>query len=106
MTFRISGILLLLYCLVFEAQAQFPKSLRDGLKTYLTADSSTFIKLNFTSQIWVRSNDNNPGTTVNGQQESNTFDVGLRRTRLVLSGQLTDRVFFFLQFGQNNIGYL
>ncbi|HQQ96280.1 MAG TPA: hypothetical protein PLX35_03410 [Cyclobacteriaceae bacterium] len=106
MTLRTSGVLLVFCCLVFDAQAQFPKSLRDGLKTYLTPDSSAFIKLNFTSQIWVRSNDNNPGTTVNGQPESNTFDVGLRRTRLVLSGQLTDRVFFFLQFGQNNIGYL
>ncbi len=87
-------------------EAQFPSRLKDGWKTYLSADSTTFIKLNFVSQIWVRYNDNNPGTTINGQLENNTYDVGLRRTRLVLSGQLTDRVFFFLQFGQNNIGYL
>ena len=86
--------------------SQFPARLKDGLKTYLTPDSTTYLKLNFVTQVWVRFNENNPGSTVNGQPESSTYDVGLRRTRVVLSGQLTDRVFFFVQFGQNNVGYL
>jgi len=100
---RIAFLFLLLPTFV---QAQFPAALKDGLKTYLTPDSSSFIKLDFTAQIWVRYNDNNPGTTVNGQLEAATYDVGLRRTRVVLSGQLTSRVFFFLQYGQNNMNYL
>jgi hypothetical protein len=87
-------------------QTQFPAKLKDGWKTYLSADSTTFIKLNFLSQVWVRFTDNNPGTTINGQLENHTYDIGLRRTRFVLSGQLTDRVSFFVQFGQNNLGYL
>lgn len=101
-------LLFVLFCWlsIFEVQAQFPAHLKDGLKTYLSPDSLTFIKLNFVSQVWVRQNDNNPGTTINGQPESSTYDVGIRRVRFVLSGQLTDRVFFFVQFGQNNLNYL
>lgn len=104
LTRRLVLALFLLFPLI--GYGQFPASLKDGLKTYLTKDSTAFIKLNFVSQIWVRYNDSNPGTTVNNQLEPYTYDVGLRRTRLVLSGQLTDRVFFFIQFGQNNINYL
>ncbi len=43
---------------------------------------------------------------VNGELEPNTFDVGLRRVRLVMSGQLSKRVSFFFQFGQNSFNYL
>ncbi len=87
-------------------QSGFPASLRDGLKTYLSPDSSTYLKLNFVSQIWLRYNESNPGTTVNGELAPSTGDVGLRRVRLVLSGQLTPRVFMFVQFGQNSFSYL
>jgi hypothetical protein len=86
--------------------AQFPARLKDGLKTYLSNDSSAFIKLNFVGQVWTRYNQNNPGSTVNGELENNTFDVGLRRVRFVMSGQMTKRVAFFVQFGQNNFNYL
>ena len=84
--------------------ADFP--LKDGLKTYLTPDSTTFLRLNFVAQSWVRLNENNPGSTVNGELASSTGDVGLRRVRLVMSGQLTQRVFVFVQFGQNSFSYL
>jgi hypothetical protein len=83
-----------------------PPGLKEGLKTYLSPDSTTFLKLNFLAQTWVRLNESNPGTTVNGQPEPHTVDVGIRRLRLVLSGQLTPRLFLFLQFGQNNFSYL
>jgi len=86
--------------------AVVPASLKDGLKTYLTADSTTFLKLNFVAQVWARYNESNPGTTVNGELASSTTDVGIRRARLVLSGQLTPRVYVFLQFGQNSFSYL
>jgi hypothetical protein len=89
-----------------DLKAQFPEKLRDGWKTYLSPDSSAYIKLNFLSQVWVRYNQNNPGSTIDGERQDNTYDVGLRRTRFVLSGQLTSRVSFFVQFGQNNFGYL
>lgn len=100
------NLILICLCAPMFGYAQFPSRLKDGLKTYLNADSSAFIKLNFVSQVWVRYNQNNPGTTVNGTLEPNTYDVGIRRARLVLSGQLSKRVSFFFQFGQNNFNYL
>ncbi len=87
--------------------AQFPDKLKNGLRCYLDKnDSSRFITLNMTAQLWIRNNENNPYTTVNGVAENNTTDMSIRRIRFVLSGSLTDRVNFFVQFGQNNLNYL
>jgi hypothetical protein len=86
---------------------------KNGLNFYLNNDSTHFIKFTFTNQVWVRYNTNNPGSTVNSPTtpvnnvvEANTFDIGLRRTRMQLYGQVTDRVFFYTQFGENNFNYL
>ncbi len=87
--------------------AQLSDKLKDGLKFYTnTKDSSQFIKLNMTSQIWARFTDNNPQTLVQGRKQENTSDLSIRRIRFVLSGQVTDRISFFMQFGQNNLNYL
>lgn len=79
---------------------------KNGLILYLNNDSTHFIKSTFVNQTWVRYNQNNPGSTVYGTLEKNTFDVGLRRTRIQMFGQITDRVFVYTQFGQNNFNYL
>src|SRR5260221_3955746 len=90
-----------------QAIAQFPEKLKNGLRYYLDKnDSSGFITLNMVGQFWFRNNQNNPYTTVAGTDESNTTDMSIRRIRFVLSGALTDRVNFFVQFGQNNLNYL
>jgi hypothetical protein len=79
---------------------------KNGLILYLNNDSTHFIKSTFVNQTWVRYNENNPGSTVYGTLEKNTFDVGLRRTRIQMFGLITDRVFVYTQFGQNNFNYL
>lgn len=90
-----------------KSQAQFPDKLKNGLRYYIDSkDSSHFITLNMVGQFWVRNNQNNPGTLVQGIPESNTTDMSIRRIRFVLSGVLTDRVNFYVQFGQNNLNYL
>jgi hypothetical protein len=58
------------------------------------------------NQVWLRYNDSNPRTTVLGEPANQTFDIGLRRTRIQFFGQLTDHVFFYTQFGQNNFNFL
>jgi hypothetical protein len=106
---RRTGIILSFSLLLFthQAFAQFPEKLKNGLRYYLDKnDSSRFITMNMTAQLWIRSNENNPYTTVNGAYQSNTIDMSIRRIRFVLSGALTDRVNFFMQFGQNNLNYL
>lgn len=74
------------------------------LRLRLNEDGSHYIRLTFLNQVWVRYNENNPGT-ITGVTESNTFDIGLRRTRLQLFGQISNQVFFYTQFGQNNFNY-
>ena len=76
------------------------------LKYNLTEDGTKYIKTTFLNQVWLRWNESNPGTTVNGDAKNHTVDIGLRRTRMQLYGQLTDHVFFYTQFGMNNFNYL
>lgn len=78
----------------------------DELRVKLNDDGSHYLKFTFMNQVWLRYNDSNPGTTVMGEQATNTFDIGLRRTRMQFFGQLTDHVFFYTQFGQNNFNFL
>ncbi|RDC63458.1 hypothetical protein [Adhaeribacter pallidiroseus] len=56
--------------------------------------------------MWLRWNRSNPGTTVNGETQRQTFDIGLRRTRMQLYGQISDHTFFYTQFGMNNFNFL
>jgi hypothetical protein len=88
-----------------EAPKEPPKEI-DELRLKLNQDGSHYIKATFMNQIWFKWNDSNPGTLVLGEPADKTFDIGLRRTRMQLFGQLTDHVFFYFQFGQNNFNFL
>lgn len=101
-----SKIIFLFFIYSLSASAQFPEKLKDGLKVYLSKDSARFLKLSMLGQFWIRNTQNNPGTTVENVAQLNTTDMSIRRFRVVFSGSLTDRVNFFIQFGQNNLNYL
>ncbi len=84
------------------SNAQEPKKEIDELRLKLNEDGSHFIKATFLNQVWFRYNNSNPGTLLQNEPTPTTFDIGLRRTRFQLYGQLTDHVFFYFQWGQNN----
>ncbi|MDZ7649113.1 MAG: hypothetical protein U5K54_19175 [Cytophagales bacterium] len=97
---------LVLLCLSLSAQAQEnPKEITE-MKLNLNDEGSHYVKATFLNQVWLRFNQSNPGSQVMNEPATETFDIGLRRTRLQLYGQVTDRVFFYMQFGQNNFNYL
>jgi hypothetical protein len=73
------------------------------LKFKLNQDGSHYVKATFTNQIWLRYNQQNPGTTLDGYTLKDGIDIGLRRTRIQLFGQVSDRVFFYTQIGTNNL---
>jgi len=85
---------------------QEPKKELEELRLKLNEDGSHYIKATFLNQIWLRYNNSNDGTTALGENKTETVDIGLRRTRLQLFGQLTDHVGFYFQFGQNNFNYI
>jgi len=105
------NIITTLFCVVttaFAVLAQTPSSSNaiDEMRLKLNDDGSHYLKWTFLNQVWLRYNDSNPGTTVMSEPAAETFDIGLRRTRIQFYGQLTDHVFFYTQFGQNNFNFL
>lgn len=78
----------------------------EELKLKLNEDGSHYLKWTFLNQVWLRYNESNPGTLVMAEPTSQTVDIGLRRTRIQFFGQLSDHVFFYTQFGQNNFNFL
>ncbi len=92
------AVALLLFVVSAQAQKKSDKELRFNLND----DSTHYIKATFTTQVWARHTQNNPGSTIFGYDAPTTFDIGLRRVRAQLFGQISDRVFLYTQFGINN----
>lgn len=80
------------------------KEIKD-LLLKLNEDGSHYLKTTLLSQIWVRYTQNNPGSTIDGYPEGETFDIGIRRLRAQIFGKISDKVFIYAQFGQNNLSY-
>jgi hypothetical protein len=92
-------VLVLLLAIGSYAQQQPQK---DALKFNLNDDGSHYFQFTVLNQTWLRFNQSNPGTLVEGKAKDNTFDIGLRRTRVQAFGQITGNVFIYFQFGMNN----
>lgn len=86
---------------VFAQKKEDPNT-RNDLRYNLNESGSHYFKVTFLNQTWLRYNESNPGTTSLGDPAAQTFDIGLRRTRIQMFGQITDRVFLYTQFGMNN----
>ena len=100
-------ILVLMSVLTHKTQAQsLNQKFKEGLKIYLSDDSTKYIKATGLAQIWVRYNDNNPGSTIYGTPKKETFDVGLRRVRYQVMSQVSKKVFFYTQIGINSLNSL
>jgi len=95
-----------LLCLTGQAQSTEIPTETEELRFKLNPSGSHYVKLTLLNQLWLRQNESNPGSLVMGEPSSSTFDIGLRRTRFQFYGQLTDRVFFYFQYGLNNFNYL
>lgn len=83
----------------------FQHSMGD-LNINLDETGNRFIKFGFNSQVWLRSIQNNPGTLVNGVEQNNTTDAGLRRMRITMQSQLTPAYQIYIQLGINNQSFI
>ena len=79
----------------------YTQGFKDG-KLWLNADGTHYFKTTLVAQLWLRQQAYNPGTTVFGYARNAGSDMGIRRFRMQLYGQLTDRVFIYSQIGENN----
>jgi len=91
--------LLLFLCVTVYAQQQ-------PLRFYIDHDSSSYVGMTVAGQIWMRQNQNNPGTLINGEPSDDFFDISVRRLRLQTYARLNDKTNIVLSLGQNNINYL
>ncbi|MFY7989854.1 MAG: hypothetical protein ACOVO3_03925 [Fluviicola sp.] len=73
---------------------------------YSWNNNKQYIKFTAVNQIWIRHSEMNPGTEIDKHAVSNYTDVGIRRLRFSVLAQLTNRLFFYTQFGQNNFNFL
>ncbi len=64
-----------------------------------------YVRVTGLAQIWLRNTSMNPGSTIFGTPEDNYTEISIRRLRFQVYGQLTDKVFFYTQFGMNNFNY-
>lgn len=75
-----------------------------ALNTADSLSSSTvqYIKFTFLNQVWLRYADYNTGSTIFGNEVDKRFDIGLRRTRMQVFGEVFKNTFFYMQMGINN----
>ncbi|MDR4950977.1 porin [Chryseobacterium sp. ES2] len=76
------------------------------LKINLNPKGDKWLKFSVSSQIWLRSIENNPGTAVNSVPQQETYDAGMRRMRLTIQSQVTPFYSVFLQIGANNQNFI
>ncbi len=95
--FRLS-VLIILILTTTTAISQSNK-----LKLNFDETGETYVKASVRMQLWTRYFDANPGTTINGENVDNVFDVSVRRLRMGVSAQLTPKLYVYSLFGGNNI---
>ena len=105
MRYVLTGFLLLFSFFVSAQEEKGPFG-NSPLKWYLNDEETHWIRFHTYAQLWGRYNDNNPGTIVFDEPESSSLDISVRRFRLALQAQLTDRLFVYTQLGINNLNYL
>ncbi|MDW3210141.1 MAG: hypothetical protein R8N23_09745 [Reichenbachiella sp.] len=64
------------------------------------------LKLSMSAQLWLRHTELNPGSQIDGLTESSITDLSIRRFRMALHGNLTDRLYVKTQIGLNNMNYV
>lgn len=85
-----------------NASAQGSADYGSGLKLNINNEGTKNIRFIFWNQTWVRSTENNPGTLVNGEKSSSTWDIGARRLRMLAVAQISPRYMILMHLGINN----
>jgi hypothetical protein len=89
------------FLIILVPSLGFGQAIKNG-KLYLNEDGSHYVKLTLNTQVWMRAGEYNPGSTIFGSPKKGGVDIGIRRYRVQFMSQITDRVFVYSQFGENN----
>jgi len=84
-----------------------PDNYGSGLKLDLNQEGTKFVRMIMWHQFWATYNQNNPGTKdINGNAQSSSLDLGIRRSRLLMYAQLSPRFLILTDFGINNVSFI
>lgn len=102
----ITAVLAVFAAIAAAQQSHVSPNFNNGKVQFnFNSDASRYVRITGLNQVWLRYTELNPGTTLYGSPLGSISDIGIRRLRFQLYGQLTDRVFFYSQFGQNNFSF-
>lgn len=83
--------------------AQGSLDYKGGMKVNLSEDGAKYFRLIHWHQVWIRSIENNPGTIgADGQPKDHTLDIGMRRSRYLMYGQINQDFLILAHWGINN----
>jgi hypothetical protein len=85
-----------------SVKAQGTDNYGSGLKINLDTTGKKFVRIITWHQVWLRVNENNPGSTINGQKSSSQTDMSLRRSRFLIYSQINPNFLILTHFGINN----
>lgn len=84
-------------------QAQKKNDFGNPSLTHYFNDAKTrYIGLSGYAELWARYTQLNPGSLVNSEQRDNVSDLSLRRVRVKMTYQPTEKLLFVLQGGSTN----
>lgn len=73
-----------------------------GIKFKLNEDGSKYMRFITWHQVWARYNENNQGSSRQGVNQKETFDIGVRRSRFLFLTQISPRFLIVFHAGINN----
>ena len=76
------------------------------LRWNLNDTGSRWLAFHTYAQFWMRGTENNPGSITSEEPQASTFDISIRRFRLGIQAQLSEKLFVYSQVGINNLNYL
>lgn len=86
----------------FTAMGQGSDLYGSGLKVKLNDDGSKYLRFITWHQVWIRYNRSNEGSLKNEIPTRETYDFGLRRSRMLILAQISPRFLILTHFGINN----
>ena len=73
-----------------------------GIRLNLDSAGRKYVRFIVWNQTWARHEQFNPNTLVNGERAASNFDIGVRRSRLLMYGQLSPSNLILFHLGINN----
>lgn len=95
-------VMLGVFLSTLSAYSQGALDYGSGIKIDINEDGSKYTRLILWNQFWIRNSQMNPGSMINEQPVTDSWNMGNRRLRMLAYSQISKRYLILLHFGINN----